>query len=98
MTERQISSTTSDQQKARRHQRDFHAGYQPVLMRKDVKEQLAVFRRDMGVANDSHIERCLVTAAVHMLLKTPDLHKAWIDHFIQATTQDAQLAFQGPRS
>lgn len=75
--------------------KDFHAGYSPVLLRIDVKERLKQFRRDKGFGYDSHIERCLMSAAIEMLLKMPDLHGRWIEQLAEATCKDVMLVSQG---
>ena len=77
--------------------RDFHAGYSPVLLRTDLKESLKQFRRDLGFGHDSHIERCLMSAAIEMLLSQPELHEGWIKGLADATRKDVMLASQLPQ-
>lgn len=73
--------------------KDFHHGYRAVLLREDIKVRLRKFRGQQSVSNDSHIERCMVTAGIELLLNRPELHQAWIEQLIQATTEDTKLAF-----
>lgn len=75
--------------------RDFHAGYKPVLLRGDVKEQLRMFRVRHNVAGESHIERCMVTAALEVVLNDPSLHSRWIKQIQSAASQDITMAFSG---
>ena len=74
--------------------RDFHVGYSPVLLRTDLKDALKQFRRDLGFGHDSHIERCLMSAAIEMLLARPELHDGWIKGLADATRKDVMLASQ----
>ena len=77
--------------------RDFHVGYSPVLLRTDLKDALKQFRRDLGFGHDSHIERCLMSAAIEMLLTRPELHDGWIKTLADATRKDVMIASQLPQ-
>ena len=78
--------------------RDFHVGYSPVLLRTDLKESLKRFRRDLGFGHDSHIERCLMSAAIELLLSQPELHEGWINGLADATRKDVMLASQSAQA
>jgi hypothetical protein len=87
-TERRFSATTRPKSK------DFHPGYSAVLVRSDLKDSLRQFRRDKGFGHDSHIERCLMSAAIEMLLTDSGLHGRWIEMLGEATRTDVLLASQ----
>jgi hypothetical protein len=81
--------------KSRPRKKDFHRGYSPVLLRTDLKEQLKQFRKKKGLAQESHFERCLVSAAIDLLINDPALHGRWIDGLAEATSRDVRLAVSG---
>ena len=75
--------------------RDWHSGYSPVLVRTELKDELRAFRRGRGF-HQSHIERCLMSAALEMLLRDPQLHERWLQLLADATRQDVLLQAQAP--
>jgi hypothetical protein len=52
-------------------------GFRPVLVREDIKNRLSGFRRDNGLT-ESHHERCLVTAALVLVLENEELRCRWM--------------------
>lgn len=75
--------------------KDFHAGYSPILLRTELKEELRRFRRTKGFGHDTHIERCLMSAAIELLLTDPGLHARWMALLADATRKDVILVSQG---
>jgi hypothetical protein len=75
--------------------KDFHVGYSPVLLRTELKEKLRRFRHEKGFHHESHIERCLLSAAVEMLLSESSLHPRWMEMLAEATSRDVMLVSQG---
>ncbi len=86
-------SQHSGQPRVTPKQKPFHPGYRPVLLREDIKRRLAQFRTEQGVKHDSHIERCLVSAALELVLGRSDLHQQWIAGMVAAVSEDTRLAF-----
>lgn len=65
-------------------------GYGSVLLRTDVRKRLNRFRAARGL-NDLLMERCMVTAALDLLLKDECLHKRWIELIAEAVGRDVEL-------
>lgn len=65
-------------------------GYEGVLLRSDVKTRLRAFKESVG-AHEKHLERCLVTAAIEILLETPRLKEQWLDRMARAVATDTRL-------
>lgn len=78
-------------EEAYQKEKDFHRGYSPVLIRTDLKEALKKFRKDYGFGFDSHLERCLLSAGVELLLNDKSLHPKWIEMLSEATRKDVLL-------
>lgn len=72
--------------------KDFHPGYSPVLVRTDLKGELRRFRTEQGFAHDTHIERCLMSAGIELLLRDKSLHGRWMEMLAEAARQDVILA------
>lgn len=85
---RSVSATEA--QGAGGRPRDYHQGYKPVLMRWDVKEQLWKFRQKHNF-KDSHFERCLVSAAIQVLMGNPGLYEQWISATAAMASEDVML-------
>ena len=66
----------NQQTQAAAKQRTQVPGYQPVLVRADLKEKLKAFRRQNGMEEQLH-ERTLVSAALEICLTSPDLADRW---------------------
>lgn len=84
---------STDRQRSK--EKDFHFGYSPVLLRTELKDELKRFRREQGFGHESHIERCLLSAAVEMLLNEQSLHQRWVEMLAEATRKDVFLVSQG---
>lgn len=72
--------------------KDFHPGYSAVLVRTDLKDELRRFRTEQGFAHDTHIERCLMSAGIELLLREKSLHSRWMEMLAEAARQDVILA------
>ncbi len=72
--------------------KDFHPGYSAVLVRTELKDALRKFRVDKGFAHESHIERCLMSAGIELLLRDKSLHAKWMEMLADAARQDVILA------
>lgn len=84
------NSYTSDGKNGRK-ERVHHNGYSPVLIQTHLKDRLKDFRHDCGLGYDTHIERCLASAAVQMLLDRSDLHDQWLTVLGDVVKQDVLL-------
>ena len=62
-------------------------GYRAVLLREETKEALREFRCALP-DRDLNQERRLVTAAIELVLSSPDLHKAWLDRVVEVVRKD----------
>jgi hypothetical protein len=65
-------------------------GYKSVLVNVRVKENLTTFRRKLGYI-DSHWERCLVSAAIDIVLSDEALKQAWLTHVDSIRQEDQRL-------
>jgi len=74
-----------------RRDREFIPGYRSVLVTEDIKAGLHDFREQHGFGRESHIERCLATAGLRMLLKDKQLHDRWLALLGEAVATDFQL-------
>ena len=78
-------------------QKEYQPGYTNVLIQAETKEDLRAFRlRELG--SDTHVERCLVTAALELLIEDESLHDRWLDVFRSVVQVDMQLAFDYRRN
>ncbi len=68
-------------------------GYEGVLLRSDVKTKLRAFKESVG-AHEKHLERCLVTAAIEIMLETPRLKEAWLERMARAVATDTRLVLK----
>ncbi|WP_157903446.1 hypothetical protein [Cupriavidus malaysiensis] len=66
-------------------------GYKPVLLREVVKSHLRDLRHRLDLGNDSHLERCMVSGGMRMLLEDPALHKKWLDYTKEELSEDFKL-------
>ena len=71
--------------------RELIPGYKAVLVTEDVKTALHAFREQRGFGRESHIERCLATAGLRLLLDDPLLHDRWLALLGEAVATDFQL-------
>lgn len=92
-----MSEQSLDENRAKRLPKDYVPGYAAVLVRAEVKEQLARFRARSGLLHESLVERCLVTAAFELLLGDPALHGRWLQQFKQAVSRDVELTIKDVR-
>ena len=83
---------SSDRAQNSRKDKIHHHGYSPVLVRTELKDMLREYRHQNGFGYDTHIERCLVSAALDMLLANPSLHDQWLTYLAEATGKDVLLA------
>lgn len=65
-------------------------GYEAVLLRSDIKTRLRAFKESVG-AHEKNLERCLVTAAIEIMLETPRLKEAWLERMARAVSTDTRL-------
>ncbi len=86
-----MSGGASNQNRTKRLPKDYVPGYAAVLVRAEVKEELARFRARSGLLHESLVERCLVTAAFELLLGDPALHGRWLQQFKQAVNRDVEI-------
>jgi hypothetical protein len=82
----------ADRQRTTPKGKDFHPGYSAVLVRTDLKGEPRRFRTEQGLAHDTHIERCLMSAGIELLLREKSLHSRWIEMLAEAARQDVILA------
>lgn len=68
-------------------------GYKSVLINEKVKEELTAFRRANGLI-DSQMERCLVSAAISLLLKDGDMKAAWMSEMRATLSEDTRLVME----
>jgi len=74
--------------------RDYQPGYEPVLVRADTRAMLRAFRiRHFG--SDSHIERCMVSAALSLVLSEPALQHRLLEGMKEAVRADISLSLNG---
>lgn len=71
-------------------------GYAPTIVRADIKDELRAFRQRHGYGNSEHIERCLTTAALALVLRDPTLNKRLLDSLDEAVLEDTRLLRQHP--
>lgn len=71
--------------------REFIPGYRPVLVQEDVKDALLRFREQHGFGRESHIERCLATAGLKLLLSDAGLHQRWLELLAEVVGDDFRL-------
>lgn len=64
-------------------------GYRAVLLREETKEALRNFRCNLS-DRDMNIERRLVTAAIDLVLNSPELHKEWLSRVLEVIQKDIQ--------
>jgi hypothetical protein len=65
-------------------------GYKSVLINEKLKDKFTNFRRNEGLV-DSQMERCLVSAAVSLLMKNREWQKEWMDELKAMLAEDAKL-------
>jgi hypothetical protein len=82
---------SGQQERDARKERVHHKGYSPVLCQTYLKDQLRDFRHNAGLGYDTHIERCLVTAAIKGFLDNSDLHDLWLTVLAEVVKQDILL-------
>lgn len=66
-------------------------GYTATIVRADVKDELRLFRQRHGYLNSEHIERCLTSAALAMVLRDPSLTKRLLENLDEAVLEDTRL-------
>ena len=71
--------------------REFIPGYRAVLVQEEIKVGLQRFREAHGFGRESHIERCLATAGLRLLLNEPSLHERWLTLLREAVIDDFRL-------
>lgn len=78
-------------------QKGYQPGYSTVLIQAATKDALRAYRLH-AFGTDTHIERCLVTAAVELLLKDKSLHDRWFEAFRDVVQTDMLLAMDYRRN
>jgi hypothetical protein len=86
-----VSPESRTESPARRLPKDFIPGYASVLLRRDVKEGLYEWMHKQGFPRESQPERCLVSAALEMVLNDLALHERWAQAFQRAAVRDIQV-------
>lgn len=66
-------------------------GYTATIVREDVKDQLRTFRQRHGYLHSEHIERCLTSAALQMVLQDPTLQQRLLENLDAAVLEDTRL-------
>lgn len=79
---------------ARRLPKDFVPGYASVLVRRDVKDRLYEWMNKQGFPRESQPERCLVSAALELLISDRSLHERWAQALQNAAVKDIQVIRQ----
>lgn len=68
---------------------NYVPGYEPVLLRSEIKKRLKEFRfAKIGVPKEMHIERHMVTAAVELVLTNKDAQQQWLENVHKALHAD----------
>lgn len=71
--------------------KDYQPGYSPALVRTDIKDKLREFRMQF-FGTDSHVERCLITAALNVMLHHDEFRDVWLAAFKDACRADIDLS------
>ena len=77
-----------------RNPKTFVHGYQPVLVLQNLMEDLRRYRIKRNLM-DSHMERTLVSAALQLVMKSPDLQERWREEHAAVLAVDAVVTQQG---
>lgn len=72
----------------------FVQGYQPVLVLQELKEGLKSYRIRRNLM-DSHMERTLVSAALKLVMNSPDLQERWQEAHAEVLLKDSVVTRQG---
>ncbi len=76
--------------------RDHQPGYEAVLLRASIRAQLRTFRRT-HFGGDSHIERCMVSAAIQMVMASTALQEQLLACMADAVQTDVRLSLDYKR-
>lgn len=79
---------------ATRPPKTFVQGYQPVLVLQELKEGLKSYRIRRNLM-DSHMERTLVSAALQLVMTSPDLQERWQEAHADVLHKDSVVTRQG---
>jgi hypothetical protein len=88
------TANTSPHDHAARRRANTEPGYAPVLVHADLKIRLKVFREGLTTNKDLLQERRLVTAALELVLNSPELHDAWREGALKVVATDMRLSQQ----
>ena len=89
-----MSKQNENNELAPRPPKTFVQGYQPVLVLQELKERLKAYRIRRNLM-DSHMERTLVSAALSLVMNSPDLQERWQEEHAAVLQRDSVVTRQG---